>query len=53
MSDMQSDLYYNLKNKLNVIDTAQWTWNLTDILRDDFLKKGMSYDIYQSICKGE
>ena len=53
MNDIQQNLYYNLKNKLNVIDTAQWTWNLTDILRDDFLKKGMSYNNYQSICEGE
>ena len=53
MNGIRSDLYYKLKNKLNVIDIASWTWNLTDILRDDFLKKGMSYDNYQSICKSE
>lgn len=52
VSDAQQELYYRLKNKLNVIDIASWSWSLTDILRDDFLQKGMNYN-YQTICESK
>ena len=41
-----------LKSKLKVVESAEWTWELSDITSDMFMKKGMSYD-GQTICEGE
>ena len=42
----------DLKGKLKVVDTAYWSWDLSDIMSDKFLIKGLSYDA-QSICDNE
>lgn len=39
----------DLKNKLKVIDAAVWSYSISDVLSDNFLEKGMSYD-GQTIC---
>jgi hypothetical protein len=33
-----------------VLDIAQWSWSLSDVLADSFIEKGMNYD-RQMICK--
>lgn len=44
------DGFRNRKNALKVLDIAQWTWSLSDVLEDSFIEKGMDYD-HQTICK--
>ena len=45
-----NDDFRNRKNALKVLDIAQWTWSLSDVLEDSFIEKGMDYD-HQTICK--
>lgn len=50
MEDARKELFYILKNNLKVIETASWTWSLTEIMRENFLQKGMNY-YNQTICE--
>jgi hypothetical protein len=45
-----NDDFRKRKNKLKVLDIAQWSWSLSDVLADSFIEKGMNYD-RQMICK--
>ena len=45
-----NDDFRNRKNALKVLEIAQWTWSLSDVLEDNFIEKGMNYD-HQPICK--
>lgn len=45
-----NDDFRNRKNALKVLDIAQWSWSLSEVLADSFIEKGMNYD-RQMICK--
>ena len=32
------------KNSLNVLEIATWSWNLTEVLAEDFIDRSMNYD---------
>lgn len=48
---MDSD-FRNRKNALKVLEIATWEWDLSDVLKDDFMGKGLDYD-GQSIVESE
>ena len=48
---MDSD-FRNRKNALKVLEIATWEWDLSDVLEDDFVEKGLDYD-GQSIIGSE
>lgn len=49
--NMNSD-FRNRKNALKVLEIATWRWDLSDVLEDDFMGKGLDYN-GQSIVGSE
>ena len=45
---IQSD-FENRKNALKVLEIATWSYNLSQVLADDFIRRGLTYD-HQTIC---
>ena len=41
--------FNNRKNALKVLDVATWSYNLSQVLADDFIRRGLAYD-HQTIC---